>query len=192
MSHPPPLSSLTVTQSQSHFLGKRENTARSITHPRSSYRCNCAPESTISLLHGEAIAITIRFLRHGGIMKTQYLTLVALAGVAMATSVSAQSQGPVCEAKTFTVTTSHDAAPWITLNPAALGPACADADRSHLIVTSVSSPAVLVKTNQGQPTDRIRFENTLEPGQSMTLQYSVMDESGLSTTSTLKIVRQGQ
>jgi len=125
-------------------------------------------------------------------MKNHYLVLLSLAGLAIATDVSAQSRGPVCAAKTFKVTASHDVAAWISLNPATVGPACVDAEGGHLTVTAVSPPAVLIKTTQGQPTDRIRFENTLEPGQSITVQYDVTDESGLSTTSTLTIVRPGQ
>ncbi len=99
------------------------------------------------------------------------------------------NDGPVCTAKIVTVTESRDGAVNIVINPIQTMPACVDATGHQMTLTTVTPPAYLNPASPGFPPNTMTIANDLQPGQSRTIDFTVTDENGLSTTSSLTLTR---
>ena len=113
------------------------------------------------------------------------ITIGALGGQAHAQSES----GPVCTPKTFVVSVDPASATNIVINPIEVPPACMDATGHQLTLTAVTEPAVLTPAEAGFAPNSLTVANTLQPGQSQTIDFTVTDENGLSATSSLTLTR---
>ncbi|MEI9905314.1 MAG: hypothetical protein WDN06_16205 [Asticcacaulis sp.] len=120
------------------------------------------------------------------------MNLGLIAGIALLTCAfagQAFADGPECTAKTVVI--ADDASVTnIVIDPIAAAPACSDSTGSNLQLTSVSAPAALTSDTPGLPPNTFTIPNDLAAGGSEVVNFTVTDENGAATSSSLTLVRQ--